>query len=150
MKRNLISSHKKAHKTKFIFCLMCLLCLFVVTTRSQSADVVQLFEEIATLIQNNRLPEAEKELNAVLRASPENPVAANLLGTIRARQNRFVEAESLFLRAIRKDSKFTGARINLAYLYLLKRAPDKAILQLNEVLAVEPDNLSAKAMLGDS
>jgi Flp pilus assembly protein TadD len=129
---------------------VCLLCLFVATVRSQSAEVVQVFEEIATLIQNNRLPEAEKELNAILRRNPDNPVAVNLLGTIRAKQNRLLEAESLFLRALRKDNKFTGARMNLVYLYLLQRAPDKAILQLNEVLAVEPDNVDAKVILGDA
>src|SRR4051812_8552436 len=99
MKRNSISSHKKAHKepTRKAILVMCLVCFFVATARSQSADVVQVFEEIATLIQNNRLPEAEKELNTILRVSPDNAVAVNLLGTIRAKQNRLVEAESLFL-----------------------------------------------------
>src|SRR5262245_57636294 len=153
MRRNSISSHKKAQKaqkTKPILCLLCLLCLFVATTRSQSPDVVQLFEQIATLIQNNRLPEAEKELNSILRVTPDLPVALNLLGTIRAKQNRLLEAETLFLRALRKDSKFTGARMNLVYLYMLKRAPDKAILQLNEVVALEPENFEARVMLGDA
>ena len=155
MKKSSSNSHKKAQKAqKSISLVLCLLCLFVAlfvaNVRAQNQDVVQLFEQIATLIQNNRLPEAEKELNAILRVSPENPVAANLLGTIRAKQNRLVEAEALFLRALKKDDKFTGARMNLVYLYLLKRAPDKAILQLNEVLTVEPDNLNAKVMLGDA
>ena len=144
MRRNITSSHKK------LVLLLCLVCLCVTTARSQSVDVVQLFEQIATLIQNNQFPEAEKELNAILRASPENPTAVNLLGTIRAKQNRLVEAESLFLRALKKDDKFTGARMNLVYLYLLKHAPDKAIAQLNAVLTAEPDNLDAKVLLGDA
>src|SRR6185436_9416516 len=109
-----------------------------------------LFEQIATLIQNDRLPEAEKELNSILRVTPDLPVALNLLGTIRAKQNRLLEAETLFLRALKKDDKFTGARMNLVYLYLLKRAPDKAILQLKEVLAVEPENAEALVILGDT
>jgi len=122
----------------------------VATVRSQSPDVVQLFEQIATLIQNDRLPEAEKELNSILRVTPDLPVALNLLGTIRAKQNRLLEAETLFLRALKNDYKFTGARMNLVYLYLLKRAPDKAILQLKEVLAVEPENAEALVILGDT
>jgi Flp pilus assembly protein TadD len=151
MRKNLISSHKKAHKAqKGISLVLCLLCLFVANVRSQSADVVQLFEQIATLIQSNRLSEAEQELKAILRVSPDNPVAVNLLGTIRAKQKRLVEAETLFLRAVKKDDKFTGARMNLVYLYLLKRAPEKAIPQLNEVLALEPDNTGARVMLGDA
>jgi Flp pilus assembly protein TadD len=117
MKRNTSSSHKKAQAI-----VLCLLCLFVATVRSQSPDVVQLFEQIATLIQNNKLPQAEKELNSILRVTPDLPVALNLLGTIRAKQNRLLEAETLFLRALKKDTKFTGARMNLVYLYLLKRA----------------------------
>jgi len=153
MRKNSLSSHKKAqkaHKLKAVFCLVCLLCLFVATIRAQSPEVVQLFEQIATLIRDNRLPEAEKELNEILRASPDMPVAVNLLGTIRAKQNRLVEAEALFLRALKQDDKFTGARMNLVYLYLLKRTPDKAILQLNEVLALEPDNVEARVVLGDA
>jgi len=129
---------------------MCLLCLFVANIRAQSPDVVQLFEQIATLIQNNQLPEAEKQLNAILRVNPDMPVALDLMGTIRAKQNRLLEAENLFLRAVKKNDKFTGARMNLAYLYLLKRTPDKAIVQLNEVLVLEPDNAEAKVTLGDA
>ena len=71
------------------------------------------------------------------------------MGTIRAKQNRLVEAEALFLRAARNDPKFTGARMNLVYLYLLKRAPDKSILQLKEVLAVEPEHAEATEKLAE-
>ena len=150
MRKSSSSTSHKAQRVKIIFCLLCLLCLFAANIQAQSPDVVQLFEQIATLIQNNRLPEAEKELNSILRVTPDLPVALNLLGTIRAKQDRLLEAESLFLRALKKDDKFTGARMNLVYLYLLKHAPDKAIVQLQEVLAVEPDNATALVLLGDT
>jgi len=119
------------------------------TALAQKADVVQVFEQVATLIRDNRLAEAEKELTAVLRVSPDLPVALNFLGTVRAKQNRLLEAESLFIRAARNDQSFTGPRLNLAYLYLLKRAPDKAVPQLREVLTLEPENAEALVMLGD-
>ncbi len=129
---------------------LCLLCLFVAKpVFSQQSGVVQLFEQIATLIRDNRLAEAEKELTQILRATPELPVALNLMGSLRAKQSRLVEAESLFLRAVRNDKSFTGARMNLAYLYLLEHAPEKAIVQLNEVVALEPENEQALLMLGD-
>jgi Tfp pilus assembly protein PilF len=149
MKRNSSNSHKKAVKAQTILAL-CFVCLFAATTFGQQRDLVQVFEQIATLIQDNRLAEAEKELTAVLRLSPDLPVALNLMGSVRAKQGRLVEAERLFLRAVRNDKTFTGARMNLVYLYQLKRAPDKAILQLKEVLALEPENLEAKVMLGDA
>src|SRR5437763_1958675 len=129
MKRNSASNHKKAHKALFLFCI---LCLFVTTVRAQQTDLVQVFEQVATLIRDNRFAQAEKELTAILRVTPELPVALNFLGTIRAKQGRLSEAELLFLRAVRNDNNFTGARMNLVYLYLLKRAPEKAITQLNE------------------
>ena len=153
MRKSLLNSHKKAQKSQnrkcFQIAVLCLLCLFVANIRAQSADVVQLFEQVATLIRDNRLPAAEKELAAVLRVTPNHPVALNLMGTIRAKQNRLVEAESMFLRAVRNDPKFSGARMNLVYLYLLKRAPEKSIAQLREVLAVEPEHAEAAEKLAE-
>jgi len=127
-----------------------LLCFFVFPVCAQSGDAVQALEQVAALIRGDRLAEAEKELTGVLRVAPDLPVALNLMGSVRAKQGRLVEAESLFLRAVRNDKNFTGARMNLVYLYLLKRAPDKAIPQLNEVLALEPENREAKVLLGDA
>jgi tetratricopeptide (TPR) repeat protein len=69
------------------------------------------------------------------------------MGTIRAKQNRLNEAEALFLQAIKNNETFTGARLNLAYLYLLKRTPDKAIFQLQEILRFEPNNADVSQKL---
>ena len=149
MRKSSSNSDKKVRNAQSVL-LLCVLCFLAATTFGQQRDLVQVFEQIATLIQDNRLAEAEKELTAVLRLSPNLPVALNLMGSVRAKQGRLVEAESLFLRAARNDKTFTGARMNLVYLYQLKRAPDKAILQLKEVLALEPENFEAKVMLGDA
>jgi tetratricopeptide (TPR) repeat protein len=148
MKRNSSSNHKKAHKAFF---LSCILCLFAATVVAQRADVVQLFEQVATLIQNNRLAEAEKELTSVLQVTPDLPVALNFMGAIRAKQGRLKEAEALFLRATQNDQKFTGARMNLVYLYLFQGAPDKSIPYVQEVLALEPERAeSLLVALGDA
>src|SRR6185369_9096728 len=144
MRKNSSDSRKKAHKAQNIFLsVLCLMCLFAANAFGQQGDAVQLFEQVATLIRDNRLAEAEKELAAVLKVSPDLPVALNFMGTIRAKQGRLLEAETLFLRAVRNEKNFTGARMNLVYLYLLKHAPDKAILQLKEVLALEPEHAEA-------
>lgn len=143
-------SHKKAHKAQKVFLsALCLLCLFVANVRAQSPDVVQVFEQVATLIRDDRLAEAEKELAAVLKVTPDLPIALNFMGTIRAKQGKLLEAETLFTRAVRNDKNFTGARMNLVHLYLLKRAPDKAILQLKEVLALEPEHAEATEKLAE-
>jgi Flp pilus assembly protein TadD len=56
--------------------------------RAQKVDVVQVLEQVATLISNNRLAVAEKELTSVLRVAPNLPAALNLMGSIRAKQGR--------------------------------------------------------------
>ena len=134
---------------KFPLCLFCFLCLFVAPVLGQNPDLVQLFEQVATHIRDNRLAEAEKQLTAILKVSPDLPVALNFMGTIRAKQGRLNEAELLFLRAVRNEKKFTGARMNLVNLYLLKRLPEKSILQLKEILALEPDHAEASEKLAE-
>ena len=165
MRKSSSNSHKKVHKAQTVrttgpallpsvlfLCILCLsvLCFFVAPVRAQSPDLTQAFEQVATLIRDNRLAQAEQELAEILRITPNLPAALNLMGSVRAKQGRLVEAESLFLRAVQNDKSYTGARMNLVYLYLLKRAPEKAIAQLNEVIALEPANLDARVMLGDA
>jgi len=95
-------------------------------------------ERAASLISSDRVGEAEQELNSILKARPNDALALNLLGTVRAKQGRLDEAEALFLRALRVDDKFAGAHMNLAYLYLLKRAPEKTMVELRAVHRLVP------------
>ena len=130
--------------------LSCILCLFCGHPLvAQQRDLVQAFEQVAALIRDNKLADAEKELTSILRITPDLPVALNFMGTIRAKQKRLNEAELLFLRAARNDKKLTGARMNLVYLYQLKGTPEKSIIQLKEVLAVEPDHAEATEKLAE-
>jgi tetratricopeptide (TPR) repeat protein len=95
------------------------------------------------LIAGKQIDEAEKELSAILKATPNEPIALNLLGTVRAQQGRFNEAEILFSRAVRGDNRFVGPHMNLAYLYTLTGQPEKTILELREVLRLDPKNSEA-------
>jgi tetratricopeptide (TPR) repeat protein len=122
---------------------LALILLICVPCVAQENDLVRRLEQVATLIRDNNLVEAEKQLREV----PAAPITLSLLGTIRAKQNKLDEAESLFLQAVKQDEKFTGARLNLVYLYLLKRNPDHAISQLREILRVEPGNADAAQKL---
>jgi tetratricopeptide (TPR) repeat protein len=111
-------------------------------------DVTRL-ERVATLIRENKTTEAERQLAILLRSKPNEPVALNLLGTIRAKQGRINEAETLFVRSVVNDPRYSGARMNLAYLYLQKREPAKAVVQLKEIASAEPTNTEVMVMLGD-
>jgi len=100
-------------------------------------------EQAAALLRGNRIAEAEQQLNSILKVAPQEARALNLLGTIRASQGKLDEAETLFARAVRLDPQLVGAHMNLAYLYLLKGAPEKTIAELNAVLSLDPNNPEA-------
>jgi tetratricopeptide (TPR) repeat protein len=109
----------------------------------QRENVAARLERSAELIRSGRMPEAESELTAVLKIAPNEADALNLLGTIRAQQDRLKEAETLFQRALRLNSKLISAHMNLAYLYLLEGAPENAISQLREIVRLDPSNVEA-------
>jgi tetratricopeptide (TPR) repeat protein len=125
-----------------IFALLCVL-LVAASAAAQGNTRAERLERAAGLIAANQLSEAERQLNEVLRVAPNEATALNLLGAIRAKQGNLDEAEILFSRAVRSDNKLAGAHMNLAYLYLLKGAPEKTASELKEVLRLEPMNAEA-------
>jgi tetratricopeptide (TPR) repeat protein len=97
-------------------------------------------ESAAGLIRDGRLQEAEQQLALILKTKPNEALALNLLGTIRAQQEKLNDAEVLFLRAIRIDGQLIGAHMNLAHLYALRHEPAKSISELKAVLRLDPNN----------
>ncbi|HEX8502400.1 MAG TPA: tetratricopeptide repeat protein [Pyrinomonadaceae bacterium] len=126
---------------------LCLVLLAAPPARAQGAAAQGRLERAAAAIAADRLAEAEQQLNAILKAAPADALALNLLGTVRAKQKRLDEAEALFLRATRADRGFVGAHMNLAYLYLLKGAPEKTAAELREVLRLDPAHADAAGKL---
>jgi predicted Zn-dependent protease len=127
-----------------------LLAVAVVVSQPVYAQDLTRLEQVATLIRENKTTQAERQLVSFLRTTPNHPLALNLLGTIRAKQNRLAEAETLFTKAVAEEPRYTGARMNLAFLYLQKREPAKAVVQLKEILAQEPTNTEVMVVLGDA
>src|SRR5689334_5175703 len=84
-------------------CLFVLLASFGAAAQKSSTDAR--LEQAATLIRQNRLVEAEQQLNALLKLAPNEARALNLLGTIRGSQRRFDEAEALFTKAVAADPR---------------------------------------------
>jgi tetratricopeptide (TPR) repeat protein len=104
-------------------------------------------ENAATLIRDHRIAEAEQQLVSILKVAPNDAAALNLLGTIRAQQGRLNEAETLLTRAAKIDPMFVAVHMNLAFLYLLKNAPEKTISELKVVVNLEPNNIEANYKL---
>src|ERR1051325_7006292 len=115
---------------------------------AQTTNISQRLENAATLIRDHRIAEAEQQLNSILRATPNEAAALNLLGTIRAQQGKLDEAENLLRRAAKIDPTFVPVHMNLAFLYLLRNVPEKTISELQEVVRLEPNNIEANYKLG--
>lgn len=84
------------------------------------------------------LKQAEADLESVLGKNPRDYRALNLLGMVRAQQQRNAEAERIFKNVIQQEPDFAGAHVNLGLLYLQMSRLDDAIPQFQEALRLEP------------
>ena len=98
--------------------------------------------------QSGDLTGAEASALRLTTAAPARAVGYNLLGTIRFSQRRYDEAYDYYSQAIeRRDDYFTAWRNRGLSALNLKRY-DEAEADLKRVLAVQPNDARAKAMLG--
>jgi tetratricopeptide (TPR) repeat protein len=89
-------------------------------------------QRAAELIRKGELRQAEAQLNLVFKREPREANALNLLGVIRAQQQRPREAEKLFLSAIEVNKSLLGAYLNVGQLYLDLKKPDRALWAFTE------------------
>ncbi|MEK6282382.1 MAG: tetratricopeptide repeat protein [Acidobacteriota bacterium] len=138
--KRLCGSDPFAFRRIAIFTLLFAILVTSSDALAQPNDLLKQLEHAAALIADNRTADAEKELSSILRVAPDEPAALNLLGTIRAKQGRLREAERFFLRAVRGDNNYIGARMNLAHLYTILGQPKNTIAELKKVLLLDPKN----------
>jgi tetratricopeptide (TPR) repeat protein len=139
---NVIRSLLFPNQVEILILIVCIVAGSATAT-AQTESVLKRLEHAASLIAEDRTTEAEKELASILKLAPNEPGGLNLLGTIRAKQGRYPDAEVLFTRAIRSDKEYLGPHMNLAYLYTLTGQRQKTIVELKEVLRLEPRHTEA-------
>ena len=139
------NDHRKHISAPWRYMTICLIALVVYqSAQAQNrGDVANRLENVATLIRNERLTEAERQLAVILKSNSNQADALNLMGAVRAKQRRLLEAEKFFSRAINADTTLLSARMNLVQLYLIQRQPQKAISELNQVLRLQPEHQEA-------
>lgn len=93
------------------------------------------------------LSRAETDLQSVLRATPQDYRALDLLGVVRVLQRREVDAEELFTHAMQEKSDFAPAHAHLGLLYEQKGRLQEAIPHLREALRIDPARSDASAAL---
>jgi tetratricopeptide (TPR) repeat protein len=112
----------------------------IVSAQTANGDInLNRLSEAASAIGENRLPRAEELLNAVLAASPNDADALNLLGVVRAKQNRTADAERYFRRALASLPSHVSAHINFAELLLSNKKPKEALPLLLQAHKLAPE-----------
>jgi tetratricopeptide (TPR) repeat protein len=96
-------------------------------------------ERVAEMIRQGQLARAEAELEDVLRTQSHDANALNLLGVVRAQQQRGVEAEQLFLNAIKESPRLVSPYVNLGRLYLDQHQIEQSLRAYTEAAKLAPD-----------
>ena len=90
---------------------------------------------------------ADEALNSVLRATPGDYRALDLLGVVRVLQKREADAEDLFTRAVQSKPDFASAHAHLGLLYLQMGRSGQAVAELREAVRLDPARTDASDAL---
>ncbi len=112
-----------------------------------ASDTASLLQDAGRAMAAGDLASAEEKLQWILHRSPDNYRALDLLGIVRAQQQRNSEAENIFQRVIKTKPDYASAHIDLGLLYIQMGEAEKAIAQLEEGLRLAPDRADATAAL---
>jgi tetratricopeptide (TPR) repeat protein len=114
---------------------------------SPQSSNLSLLRDAAQAIAAGNLDGAESELQAVLRTSPGEYRALNLLGIVRAQQHHPQAAEQLFKQAIEQKPDFAGAHVDLGLLYAQTNRAGDAVPEFEEALRLDPTRIDARSAL---
>lgn len=140
---------EKARRFRRAFPRNALCFVFVVLSmRGVAAPASDTLQETQNLIQRGELARARTQLAQLLKTSPSNPVALNMLGIIEAQEGHYRAAESSFEKALKIAPNFTGAYLNLGRLYQQNSSQDsqavkKGVATYERLLKFEPANAEA-------
>ena len=123
-----------------LFVLALAIVFLTLPAAAQQKPNYDRLERAADLIRQQQFAAAEAELNTLLRLSPHEANAHNLLGVLRAQQQRESEAEQLFLQALREAPGLMGAYLNLGRLYLDQHKSERALWAFTEAGKLAPNN----------
>lgn len=84
-------------------------------------------EEAAELLREREFNAAAKELDAVLRADPENAYAWNFTGVLLFERGEFEEATAAYKEAVRLSPRYLGAALGLGHSLRMAGRIDDAI-----------------------
>jgi len=137
-------------KHKPVLFHLALICAVALLTSEQLLGQdynIPRLREAAQYIATGNLTGAESVLQGLLRESPDDYRALDLMGITRVQQHRESDAESLFLHSIRQVPTFASAHVHLGILYLQLGRNGDSVPQLQEGLRLDPTRTDASAAL---
>jgi tetratricopeptide (TPR) repeat protein len=120
---------------------------FAVPGFAQDTTATRRLSHAAHFLSAGNLDRAESELQLVLRASPGEFRALDLLGVVRVLQHRGGDAESLFQSAIQSKPDFSSAHAHLGLLYLQNSRENEAVPELQAAIKLDPTRPDASDAL---
>lgn len=96
--------------------------------------------EAVEALETNHLTIAEPLLARYLKKKPRDPEALNLMADIARRGKRFEEAERLLEQCVAIAPDRAGYRYNYAIILRLLHKEDQSLVQLEKLLAADPEN----------
>lgn len=126
----------------------CLVCagMLVVTCQAQAQTEQQKVQQIIMLLRLDEYQQALTSVDQMLRESPQDCRLLSLRGMSLNGLQRPVEAAQSFKQALRYCPSDLLALEGAAEIEYARRQPDAAVL-LNRILKMQPDDITAHAML---
>ncbi len=121
--------------------------LAVHASQSAAVDGREALKAAVALVQQGKLGEADRQAQRALADPETRAVAYSVLGTIKLRQNHLDDSAKMLGEAIRLEPRLVGAQLTLGQVYTLQNKPDLARARFQAVLALDPDNASARLAL---
>ncbi|MGA3105365.1 MAG: tetratricopeptide repeat protein [Terriglobales bacterium] len=134
-------------RNKLLCGVLLLSSLMPLAQVSAPGSAASLLQDAAQAMTAGKLTQAETDLQTVLRTTPDDYRALDLLGVVRVLQHRDVAAEQLFRRAVLKKADFAPAHAHLGLLYLQEGRADDAVPQLREALRIDSARTDASDAL---
>jgi predicted Zn-dependent protease len=97
-------------------------------------------EEVLANIKAGDLNAATQNVEELLRNSPENPAALNLLGSVQTKKKDYAAARATFKKILATDPSFFPARFNLGEILFLEKNYPAAREHFQAMRAADPKN----------
>ena len=128
--------------------VVCFGLFFAGTAQTRGPQANPDFEQIRSLLEQNRLDEAKDLTLEVLQRDPHSIEAYNLLGMVLTQEQNYPDAVSAFQKALQIDPSSSKTRNNLGTVYLMEKKAEPAEREFRTVLRKDPLDRDANYNLG--